>query len=185
VIELANGALDSQPDLEPPYPDELFPEPASAIRLARERNIPTILPAAFYHLSRLSIENDWGRADMQSEGVKNGCAAEWSLLTADDLRCLLTGQAKLSRAPREILNFRHDGEECPEVCFAEKRQELLMEIQEACIKSQDVLRVTRHYIEKKSYKDGICHLCTSRIRHDLATFRCMLLTLLPDFFSSQ
>lgn len=42
--------------------DNALPEPASAIRLARDCNIPSILPAAFYHLSRLSIGDDWNIA---------------------------------------------------------------------------------------------------------------------------
>jgi hypothetical protein len=182
---LSRGALDNHPDLELPYPDELLPEPASAIRLARECNIPTILPAAFYHLSRLSIDDDWSKIQRCSEAVKTGCAAEWSLLTAEDLRCLLQGQAKLRRAPREILHFRYHREEWSEVCSSANRWELLREIEETCIKSPDVLRVTRDYIEKKNYGDGICHLCSSRIRHDLATFRHALWTLLSDFFSLQ
>lgn len=40
------------------YVDDHFPEPTSAIRLARVCDIPDILPAAFDHLSRLSIHND-------------------------------------------------------------------------------------------------------------------------------
>lgn len=34
------------------YTEDHFPESASAIRLARDVDIPDILPAAFYHLSR-------------------------------------------------------------------------------------------------------------------------------------
>lgn len=43
------------------YTDDRFPEPASAIRLARDFNIPSILPAAFYQLSRLNIADDHAR----------------------------------------------------------------------------------------------------------------------------
>ena len=39
--------------------DDCLPEPAAAIRLARECDVPNILPAAFYHLSRLSIADNW------------------------------------------------------------------------------------------------------------------------------
>ena len=183
TILLSSGALDSHPDPESPDCEVLFPEPASAIRLARECNIPTILPAAFYHLSRLSIDDDWGEVQGRSEAVKTGCAAEWSLLTADDLRCLLKGQAKLKQAPQEILHFGVHRQEWHEVCSPEKRRKLLGEIEEMCVKSPDVLRITRNYIEKQYEVNGICHLCSSHIRRDLATFREALWTLLSDLFS--
>jgi len=183
TILLSSGALDSHPDPESPDRGALFPEPASAIRLARECNIPTILPAAFYHLSRLSIDDDWGEVQGRREAVKTGCAVEWSLLTADDLRCLLNGQAKLKQAPQDILHFGVHSQEWPEVCSPEKRQKLLGEIEEMCIKSPDVLRITQNYIEKQHDVSGICHLCSSHIRRDLATFHEALWTLLSDLFS--
>lgn len=80
------------------YPDDQLPEPASAIRLARECNIPSILPAAFYHLSRLSPGNDWDKAHA-SRGDVSGVpqaqyqlglrTAKWCLLDTDDFMCLL------------------------------------------------------------------------------------------------
>ena len=183
TVVLSKGALDNRPDLEAPYPNRLLPEPASAIRLARERSIPSILPAAFYHLSRLSIEDDWSKLQHRSEAVKTGCAADWGLLTADDLRCLLKGRARMRRASREILHFGFHRQEWSEECSSAKRWRLLGEIEEVCIKSPDVLRATKDYIEKEDYGDGICHLCSSRIRYDLGSFRYTLWTLLSDFFS--
>jgi hypothetical protein len=182
IAQLARGDLDNQLDLEPAYPGGRLPEPASAIRLARERNIPTILPAAFYHLSRLSIDDDWGETPHCDQPLAAGYTAEWNLLTADDLRCLLKGQAKLRQAPRDILHFTYRTDRCPETCCSMKRWGLLKEIEETCIKSPDVLRVAREYIERKTYGDGICHLCSSRIRHDLATFRHILWDMLTDYF---
>ena len=65
-------------------------EPASTIRLARECNIPTILPAAFYHLSHLSIDTDQHTSDkanreepgdFSSESLFHGNrTANWSAL---------------------------------------------------------------------------------------------------------
>jgi len=183
TMVLSSGALDSHPHLESPDPEVPFPEPASAIRLARECNIPIILPAAFYHLSRLSILNEWGELQGRSEAVKTGFVAEWGLLTADDLRCLLEGQAKLRQAPRKILHFGLHREEWHEVCSPEKRQKLLREITGVCIQSRDVLRITRNYMGKWNDGNGICRLCSSHIRRDLATFREALWTLLSNFFS--
>lgn len=39
--------------------DDRLPEPGSAICLAVEFDIPKILPAAIYHLSRLTTSHDW------------------------------------------------------------------------------------------------------------------------------
>ncbi|EDR07095.1 uncharacterized protein LACBIDRAFT_328032 [Laccaria bicolor S238N-H82] len=164
-------------------PNGLLPEPASAIRLAREHIIPSILPAAFYHLSRISIEGDWRNIRQHGEAVKSVCVADWGLLTADDLRCLLKGRAKMRRASQEILRFGFHREEWPEECSSAKRWRLLGEIEEACIKSPDILHAAKDYIEKEDYGDGVCQPCCSRIRYDLGTFRYTLWTMLSDFFS--
>ncbi|KAG2074155.1 hypothetical protein BDR04DRAFT_1093328 [Suillus decipiens] len=34
---------------------DTLPDPTSAIQLARQCQVPTLLPAAFYHLSRFSV----------------------------------------------------------------------------------------------------------------------------------
>ena len=183
TILLLSGALDSHPDPKSLDCEVLFPEPASAIRLAWECNIPTILPTAFYHLSQLLIDDDWGEVQGHSEAVMTSCAVEWSLLTANDLHCLLKGQAKLKQASQEILYFGVHRQEWHEVCSPEKQWKLLGEIEEMCIKSPDMLCITQNYIEKQYEVNGICHLCSSHIRCDLVTFREALWTLLSDLFS--
>ncbi|EPQ52331.1 hypothetical protein GLOTRDRAFT_117710 [Gloeophyllum trabeum ATCC 11539] len=45
-------------DLDECY-DSMVPDPATAIRFAKEFNIPSILPAAFYDLSTIDPELDW------------------------------------------------------------------------------------------------------------------------------
>ncbi|EKM60343.1 uncharacterized protein PHACADRAFT_23719 [Phanerochaete carnosa HHB-10118-sp] len=40
-----------------------IPEPASAIRFAREFNVPSILPAAFYTLALTDVQRNWDSAD--------------------------------------------------------------------------------------------------------------------------
>lgn len=88
--------------------DEILPEPASAIRLARDCDIPSILPAAFYHLSRLGIEHEWDRARRtpgeytefsQYYGPKQR-TAHWSLLDGDDMRRVLRGKANMRKYAR-------------------------------------------------------------------------------------
>ena len=134
-----------EPESEPlPYVDGYLPEPASAIRLARECDIPHILPAAFYHLSRLSIYDDWAEArqclDIHSsryEGLDLGRrTAKWSLLTANDFISLPKGRAKLRVAAAERRVFELDNHESEDHsssgCSSLKRSELLLEIRKAC-----------------------------------------------------
>ncbi|KAJ7930008.1 hypothetical protein B0H13DRAFT_1451547, partial [Mycena leptocephala] len=66
------------------YVDEKLPEPAAAIRLAMEYNVPKIMPSAVYHLSRLSIDDDWleRRKDRTELGYVR--TARWDLLEAAD-----------------------------------------------------------------------------------------------------
>ncbi|KAF8815150.1 hypothetical protein BYT27DRAFT_7312406 [Phlegmacium glaucopus] len=177
MLLISRGDLDVASSL-----DDWFPEPASAIQLARECNIPAILPAAFYHLSRLSIDDDWGKTYL-GYTLDTGRTAQWSLLTADDLRCLLKGQTRLRQAPQELLKFTScRTSECFGFCSTEKLSRLLTEIQDKCDRSSDILRVTREYIEK-SYGDEICFQCCWGIRRDLGTFRHKLWAGLRDFFS--
>jgi hypothetical protein len=179
-----------------PYIDDCLPEPASAIRLARECDIPSILPAAFYHLSRLSIYDDWSDArqclEIQSsryEGLDIGRrTAEWSLLAPGDFICLLKGQARLRVAAAEMLHFGLDGydlDHSSDDCSPLKRSKMLQEIEEACRYSRDILHTTHGYMERKDFGDSVCHGCCSRIKDDLSTFRRHLWIKLSDLFSLQ
>lgn len=87
-----------------PRSKTLILEPVSAIRLARTYNIPAILPAAFYHLSRLSIERSWNaccgsHAKLEAiSDIRYKIGARWELATGDDFRCLLHGRRALETA---------------------------------------------------------------------------------------
>ncbi|TDL27772.1 hypothetical protein BD410DRAFT_893958 [Rickenella mellea] len=78
--------------IAPAYLDEVFPEPGGAVRLARECNIPEILPAAFYSLSRISEEDDWNRyhrsmgvSDCDLDALNDGKrTAHWHMLSIKD-----------------------------------------------------------------------------------------------------
>ncbi|TFY61520.1 hypothetical protein EVG20_g7022 [Dentipellis fragilis] len=98
------------------YLDDLLPEPASAIRLARDFDIPTILGPAFYHLSRIDISRDWdnyraldarGRQkrawlprDSDAHRVRT---ARWSLLGKEDYISLLRGRYFLREAAELVV----------------------------------------------------------------------------------
>ena len=87
--------------------DDRLPEPASAIRLASDFDIPSILPAAFYQLASISTDADWDayRASPTIEGkhLRFGArTAKWSLLDKRDLMRLVHGQKLLAAYTRSI-----------------------------------------------------------------------------------
>ncbi|KAI0785333.1 hypothetical protein BC629DRAFT_1516332 [Irpex lacteus] len=89
------------------YLDDRLPEPASAIRIASDFDIPSILPAAFYHLASISTDADWDayRANQTIEGkhLRFGArTARWSLLDKRDLMRLVHGQKLLAAYTRSI-----------------------------------------------------------------------------------
>ncbi|KDQ58288.1 hypothetical protein JAAARDRAFT_177480 [Jaapia argillacea MUCL 33604] len=88
--------------------DDQYPEPASAIVLAREFDITSILPAAFYHLSRLDTEMDdkKNRGDYDDtfmsrlgEGQR---AANWGCLSSSDLLSLIRGRERIKTLYTDI-----------------------------------------------------------------------------------
>ncbi|KAI0828965.1 hypothetical protein BC628DRAFT_1417344 [Trametes gibbosa] len=88
------------------YLDDRLPEPASAIRIASDHAIPSILPAAFYQLALLSTDADWD-AYRASPGagrhLRFGArTARWPLLDKRDLMRLVHGQKLLAAHTRAV-----------------------------------------------------------------------------------
>ena len=88
------------------WTNDLFPEPAAAIRLAIDFNIPSILPCAFYTLAGIKPENDW---DMYHDKGGNDnpiydmeCTARWLVLDRDSLYFTILGRDKLQRRQYEF-----------------------------------------------------------------------------------
>ncbi|KAJ6490351.1 hypothetical protein C8R47DRAFT_1014560 [Mycena vitilis] len=72
------------------YLDERLPEPAAAIRLAMDCNVPRIMPAALYHLSRLRTDDDWLQYhEDRPTLIQVNRTARWDLLEAADYKLLL------------------------------------------------------------------------------------------------
>lgn len=64
---------------------DCFPEPASIVRLARDCSVPSILPAAFYHLNELYREDD-SKAELDKRQY------DPSLLSLADMHALIVGR---------------------------------------------------------------------------------------------
>lgn len=179
------------------YVDDHLPEPASAIRLARDCDIPNILPAAFYHLSRLSIHNDRlsarvaqheGKADLFGlEGLLDGQrTADWNILSSADYICLLKGRARLSTFSRELfgavsISSRQHSESVDPCCLPQQ----LALIRNACDRSPDILETLRRYSEWGHVREKeVCSMCCAYVRKELRGFRRAIWNKLPEFFES-
>lgn len=160
--------------------DDLYPEPATAIQLARACNVPHILPAAFYHLSRISLYDDWDEIrhfdDIPDHGQQS---ALWMQLSAQDFLCLFKGKQKLQGVARDVLFLR----DCPVCCsFPCHRSSFIDQLREACKNSTDILHTARLYIDKADQGDGLCAACSFYISHKLINFRQQLWKKLPEIF---
>ncbi|OAX44698.1 hypothetical protein K503DRAFT_678322, partial [Rhizopogon vinicolor AM-OR11-026] len=117
LMEQYDGLSEStvpQHDAASQFVDNRMLEPASAIRLAREANLPEILPAAFYMLSTISPFMDFDSLRSgspptltDSEGnvlvwLPGERTARWGLLAPSDMMCLMRGKHYLTEFAQKI-----------------------------------------------------------------------------------
>lgn len=82
-----------------------FPEPASAIRLATEFEIPSIFPAAYYILSTIDVDNDWdARSDTCRPGTFGSRPARFSLLRENEMLRYYQGRYRLMKERGNLCN---------------------------------------------------------------------------------
>ena len=99
------------------YIEDKFPEPASAIRLARDFDIPSILPAAYLKLLYADPTLDWDDIRKTKDGSHGRLArsARWTLLDRLDMLRLAQGRARLVTS----LPLVHRAFMVPQVCRVE------------------------------------------------------------------
>ncbi|EKM60373.1 uncharacterized protein PHACADRAFT_246254 [Phanerochaete carnosa HHB-10118-sp] len=108
-VELSGMFSGSAPGAEDS--EALIPEPASAICFAREFDVPSILPAAFYMLALTDVQRDWDNVEHRPSG-----AARWSLLDQQDMLRLFRGKASLRDAISNMISAPFPGESYCAVC---------------------------------------------------------------------
>lgn len=162
--------------------DDCLPEPASAIRLGRECNIPSILPAAFYHLSRLSVFNDKQVKSPDATAELTKRSADWHSLDVTDLICLLKGRFMLSVALNAFLRpWRPDNaDHFSEICTTLRQHQLWADIKLQCSHSSDILLTLRR-LGMQTY-DEVCYACCRSIQMHLHQLRREIWARLPEFF---
>lgn len=178
--------------------DDCFPEPAAAIKLANQFNITSILPSAFYHLSRISILDDWDQTHADpSISIRNTKrTARWDQLSAKDFHRLLLGKAKIASFLRGCINTRdlrhihttsgmmgfgvdgttkrHKNEYC------EVGEGLWKNILDRCLQSADPLTLLRTWIEEGTARD--CDTCTNTLKAKIPAVRAQIWEKLRGLF---
>ncbi|EPQ50717.1 hypothetical protein GLOTRDRAFT_50102 [Gloeophyllum trabeum ATCC 11539] len=184
------------------YIDDHLPEPASAIQLAKTFGIPAILPAAFYHLSRLSV--GYGLDGSKSTRVQMAVlaagmrTAKWKSLQADDYYSLLHGRTNLKASasssilgwnpPHHELDSESDSpadadSDHEKLCSLEVRDKHYVDLRHAIYESDDALQVLKTRAEQGPFPRKLCWRCRNFARLQLAELRENLWKRLPKMFN--
>lgn len=117
----------SQPDEAGDY----FLEPASAIRLAHDFNISSILPAAYLRLARADPTIDWDTEMQPPHARQVPRGARWKLLDSSDMLRLVQGKQMLQYTCIWILNnIIHEDADCYDGCLYTSRPRTCQQIVE-------------------------------------------------------
>lgn len=172
-------------DLESWEPDDSLklhrlPEPLTAIRLARECDVPMIIPVAFLHLLRSPLEIDADDADDLHARVWQ--APERALLTAVDLY-------RLALARERIGKWFSSRPDIQKNCGSEKQASCqMMRLRTRCtiatnvIRDGNVLAASQWVMQNGAPSAGICPLCSMWLRDEVRKMREQFFALLSTFF---
>ena len=157
------------------FHDDMFPEPVSAINLGRSYNIPNILPAALYHLSRIKLSSDYyqmhteptrSNADSQQRLHAGLRSARWELLTAED-HCALT---ELKDYIQNCLT-KLMAESSPHLVCKAGMERAYSEIVRSSMATRDILRQLKIGFNVPHYICSVClmqgKMVTSSMRKDI------------------
>lgn len=165
-----------------------FPEPASAIRLAIDFDIPSILPAAFYRLAISDVSISWPELGPDSD--EGQLSARWDLLHGSDWRCLVRGKKRLLEIFRDDIDTFIDlSDECRQL---EKCSKAETEVSTICGRRCDTLFALQPDVLAELWRliDGVdlvrfCYRCSNHIRSGLRELSDETWTDLPKTFELQ
>lgn len=173
------------------YLDDWFPEPASAVKVAMEFDIPSILPAAFYQLYLTNSQLDFevcrvplfhlntGHVDL----VSGARSTRWSLLTADDTQRLDEGTRRITHYLSLIQDIILLHGQCPtsSACDGERHKRYI-EFADHKLKDRvDILDVSRE-LQRESARWQVCEICLRDIQAGFKRMRQEFWDELPDLF---
>ena len=191
---IRDGAIVSVGEAQP-----IFPEPAAAIRLGLGHGIHSILPAAFYELSQVAVEDDWDRIKHEQwkfrdlgpkyEGIpENGKMARWSLLDKDTLMRMLLSKSALYDAEQGLRSAyrKLDCLNVGTVCESQ-RDHLFQEFKKAARgfsrETPDPLGRVKQLLHDVSVDVLLCKSCKGAIRRKLGEAMTKIWDDLPRIFS--
>lgn len=174
------------PDSPLQYLDNYLPEPASAIQLAEECDVRTILPAAFYQLSRTSVYAERPiSSEFDEEREGNGQrTARWSTLSNPNILCLMRGKLQLQLASQSLLSVSVT-QKCrldPSICSLHRQYAVLNDLHDECKNSRDILSTLLRARKQLSFGPDICSECMHGLRETVDHIRLAIWAQLPDFF---
>ncbi|KAG0707705.1 hypothetical protein DFH29DRAFT_895021 [Suillus ampliporus] len=159
---LSASIISVEHDAASQFVDNRMLEPVSAIRLAREGNIPEILPAAFYMLSTISPFMDFDALRTPSpptiaDSEGNALAwlpgertARWGLLTPADWLCLMRGKHYLMDFAQKF--EREESCPCEAECIHQITRRRLLDGP-----TQDLLRVLKEISSEQPPSQYPCY----------------------------
>ncbi|EIW74887.1 hypothetical protein CONPUDRAFT_169800 [Coniophora puteana RWD-64-598 SS2] len=182
--------MDVEDPDDAPYADVVYPEPGSAIRLAREFNLDKVLPAAFYHMSRLDITCDRAKLHLEEVAARidevhesEGRTGDWSFLTKDDLQCLLLGRERIyqhMQMESGRFDFPPDHPNCNPSC---NRRSVHTKFS-MLLRSTDALDDLKALVVDGDYiTEGVCAGCRSRANATALDVRMNIWEKLPEYFN--
>lgn len=179
--------------------DQIVPEPASAIVVAKTFGISSVLPAAFYSLSRVYLQNDWDKnhrlrlvASIPGPGPHSidksvnthEATARWRMLGLQDFRNLSQGRELMQQATTKILD---DLEENPEACSgpcAKAIRTIRRIIRDEQTHSRDILQELNRYQRLPELESAsLCENCQLGFCARVYQIRIAFWHDLPDYFN--
>ncbi|KAG6909393.1 hypothetical protein DXG01_000694 [Tephrocybe rancida] len=167
--------------------DDVAPEPASVIRLARKFE-PRILTLAFYHLSRLPVNATYGQ---HNQAPRHARGVRGHLLTPADREKVALGRERMLRWISDRLeSLALDTWQCKaeEGCHAHIYWRVVV-LHRSIMRSMDVLTTLRsmrsHKMERGTsdlVEDAVCQHCNARWDAILNDARRDFFDSLPSFF---
>ncbi|KAJ6587218.1 hypothetical protein DFH09DRAFT_1142912 [Mycena vulgaris] len=157
-----------------------LPEPVTAIRLARECEVPAVLPLAFLHLLRQPLEIDPNDPDDLHATVWQ--APKRGLLTPADLNRLFLARERIGKW---FSSRRDDWKWQP--CETDMRCETT-QLRTRCFiatnvtRDGNVLAASQWILQKGGVLPGTCSLCSTRCRDEIREMREQFFGQLDTFF---
>ncbi|KAJ7497605.1 hypothetical protein FB451DRAFT_1017706 [Mycena latifolia] len=156
-----------------------LPEPVTAIRLARECDVPAVLPLAFLHLLRQPLEVDPGSLNDLHATVWQ--APERGLLAPEDLDRLFLARERMGKwfSYRPVSNWGpcESGKPCETT-----RLRTRCTIATNVARDGNVLAASQWILQNGMLSAGICPLCSMRCRDEIREMREQFFGQLGTFF---